>query len=130
MGGLWPDKNQSNSILPGGTFDIYVQVYAPGVTLRGIDGPAVAIPPGQGAGIECQVYYGEVAFFGGSWTNIQTQAMSYNKDIGNNDEYKVTLSTLPAGLYEYTARCAATGTNNWVWVSDGTDNGKLIVGAD
>jgi hypothetical protein len=35
---------------------------------------------------------------------------------------------MPApGFYEYTARCAAIGTGTWVWVSDGTDNGKLSV---
>ncbi|HQX12415.1 MAG TPA: hypothetical protein PKY66_18515, partial [Thermoflexales bacterium] len=127
VGKLWPDKDQSNLIPFGGNFDVYVQVYAPGVTLRGIDAPETVIPPGQGAGIECQVYYGEVASFGGSWSNIQTQGMTYFTDQGDNDEYKVTLLTLPPGLYEYTARCAATGTGNWVWVSDGTDNGKLSV---
>ena len=128
MGKLWPDKNQSNRIPPGGSFDIYVQVYAAGVTLRGIDAPVVVIPPGQGAGIECQVYYGSVGAFGDSWTNTQTLGMNYNADIDNNDEYKATLSMLQDGLYEYTARCAAAGTANWIWVSDGTGNGKLESG--
>jgi len=115
---LWPDKNQTNTFASGGTLDVYAQVYAAGVT----------DPSGQGAGIECQVFWSPVSSFGGAWISPEyTTTMTYNADIGSNDEYKGTLGPLSAGLYEYTARCEGIGANSWVYVSDGTNNGKITV---
>jgi hypothetical protein len=68
-GNAWP-TNGAN-VVPTGPVDVYVQVYKSGVTDSG----------GQGAGITGVLYY---------TTDIAAQAgvaMTYNTDIGNNDEY-------------------------------------------
>ena len=113
VGNMWP---ASGNINQGSGFTIYIQVWKDGVTN----------PPGQGAGILCQIYYGSVPSFGGSWSNISTQAMTYNTDIGNNDEYLGVLN-LASGLYEYTCRCSDNGGSTWKW-RDGS-NGQLTVNA-
>lgn len=118
VGLLWPDKNQTNIIVSGSTFDVYVQVYKSGIT----------DPTGQGAGIECEIYWSPVSSFGGAWIGSPyTTTTTYNVDKGNNDEYMGTLGPLSAGLYEYTARCEMIGQNSWTFVSDGTNNGKITV---
>lgn len=118
VGLLWPDKDQTNTIASGSMFDVYVQVYKSGVT----------DPTGQGAGIECEIYWSPVSSFGGGWIGSPyTTTTTYNVDIGNNDEYKGALGPLSAGLYEYTARCEMIGQNSWTFVSDNTNNGKITV---
>lgn len=118
VGKLWPDQAQTNTVGSGSMFDVYAQVYKAGVTE----------PSGQGANIECEIYWSPVASFGGAWiATPNTTAMSYNVDIGNNDEYKGTLGPLASGLYEYTARCEVIGQNSWTFVSDATNNGKITV---
>jgi pullulanase/glycogen debranching enzyme len=90
-------------------FDVYVQVYDTGIT----DGA------GQGTGIACSLHWGR---YGDSWSDV---AMSYNGDIGNNDEYRATLSQavlngLAAGSYGFTAYCQRTGEEK-KWKQDGYD---------
>ena len=62
-------------LVTGGGLDVYVQVYEAGVT------PGA----GQGAGIACYVHWGQ---YGDPWDDIQ---MTYNGDIGDNDEYRATI---------------------------------------
>jgi len=113
VGNMWPPTGNINQ---GAGINIYIQVWKDGVTNF----------PGQGGGIICQIYYGNVPSFGGSWSNISTQTMDYNADIGNNDEYFGVLN-LPSGLYEYTCRCSDNGGNTWSWQGGG--NGQLTVNA-
>ena len=62
----------------GSEYLVNVQVYQAGVTP----------PGGQGANISCYAHFGSVSTFGGAWSNVQTLTMTYDKDTGNNDEYK------------------------------------------
>ncbi|MCA9981435.1 MAG: DUF3372 domain-containing protein, partial [Anaerolineales bacterium] len=87
-------------------FDVFVQVYEAGVTDSG----------GQGAGISCALHWGE---YGSAWTDL---AMSYNGDIGGNDEYKATipqatLNALAPGSYGFTAYCQKAGEDK-KWKQD------------
>ena len=116
---MFPGPGSSSTRAEGVPLTIYVQVYKAGVTE----------PPGQGAGIMCQIYYGEVITFGGSWLNTNTINMTYNVDIGNNDEYQGDL-TPAAGNYEFTCRCSDDFGMTWVWVDLGAaGNGQLTVEA-
>lgn len=115
VGNRFPDVGTINE---GESFTIYVQVYEPGITE----------PAGQGAGIDCEIYYGEVSMVGvgDTWTNITSVPMTYNVDIGNNDEYVGTLD-LPEGFYEYKCRCTTDG--GVLWTFDDETNGLLTVEA-
>ena len=95
-GGIVSDIPEG-AFAPAG-FDVFVQVYEAGVTDS----------PGQGAGISCSLHWGE---YGSTWTDL---AMSYNGDIGNNDEYmatipQATLNSLVPGSYGFTAYCEKAG---------------------
>lgn len=103
VGNMFPSGG-GHSLTENTNHNIYIQAYKAGVTE----------PAGQGAGINCEVYYGEVAVFGGAWSNITSLPMTYNVDIGNNDEYTAALN-LSAGLYEYTCRCSDDGGATWFW---------------
>jgi len=107
----------SGNINLGGTFDVYAQVYEPGVT------DAV----GQGSGIACWIGYSTSNTNPNTWTNWV--AATYNSDNGNNDEYKANIGAVitPAGTYYYASRfqlgVAAFvygGYNSGFW--DGTTN--------
>ncbi|MCS7040051.1 MAG: DUF3372 domain-containing protein, partial [Caldilineales bacterium] len=111
VGLMWPRggvANQVNqgSFTPSG-FDVYVQVYEAGVT------PGM----GQGAGIQCFLHWGK---YGQTWTDL---AMTYNTDIGNNDEYKATIpqatmNGLTPGTYGFTAYCKKTNETGKKWKVD------------
>jgi hypothetical protein len=70
-GNVWPLHNSIQ--VPTGPVTVYAQVWKGGVTDS----------PGQGAGISAELFYK---------TNIDptelSVAMTYNGDVGNNDEYK------------------------------------------
>ena len=112
----WVGNRNPNSgtVVEGNDFNITVQVFKSGVTE----------PAGQGAGIACEIYYGEVPFFGGAWSNISSVAMNYTGDIGFNDIYMGALN-LSAGLYEYQCRCTDDGGSSWEWNVE--SNGELTV---
>lgn len=112
VGNMLPAGGSSSTILPGDTFDVSIQVYKASVTDS----------PGQGAGISCTLHWGKVASFGGGWSNVTDTPMTYNNDVGNNDEYKTTI-TPGAGLYEFTAFCSDGSVNTW----QSAGNGKLTV---
>ncbi|MGC8798693.1 MAG: pullulanase-type alpha-1,6-glucosidase, partial [Chloroflexus sp.] len=97
------------SFAPAG-FDVFVQVYEAGVT------PGA----GQGAGIECFLHWGR---YGQPWTDLP---MTYNTDIGNNDEYKATIpktviESLTPGSYGFTAYCKKTVETGRKWKADSYD---------
>ncbi|MEL6986266.1 MAG: T9SS type A sorting domain-containing protein [Bacteroidota bacterium] len=99
---------------------VYIQVYSAGVTE----------PAGQGAGIICEVYYGEVTNFGDTWMSINTVPMTYNVDIGNNDEYQGSIPIASSNNIEFTCRCSDDGGTNWVFADLGAGgNGRIEVEA-
>ena len=118
VGNMFPSSGSLSTIAQGDNFTIYVQVYKAGTTE----------PAGQGSGINCEIYYGDVNAYGMPWLNIFTQTMAYNIDIGNNDEYVGTVSPL-AGLYEFTCRCSDDGGASWTYAALPGGNGMLTVDA-
>ncbi len=110
VGLMWPRGGVANWRTQGGStsnFEVYVQVYEPGVT------PGA----GQGANISCFLHWGQ---YGLPWANLP---MAYNTDIGNNDEYKATLTpamlnALDAGTHGYTAYCKFNTELGKKWKQD------------
>lgn len=115
-GNMFPGGGSSTTLDENTDHTIYIQTYKGGVT----DGA------GQGAGISCEIYYGEVTNFGDPWTNISTVTLSYNVDIGNNDEYFGAMN-LSAGKYEYTCRCSDDGGASWSWQGAGDGQVEFTV---
>ena len=72
----------SGSIACGGTFDIYGQVYEPGLT--------DADPNAAGLGLSVEFGYSTNDSDPSTWTNWS--AATYNSDNGNNDEFKGSFS--------------------------------------
>ncbi|WP_431110101.1 T9SS type A sorting domain-containing protein [Winogradskyella poriferorum] len=96
----WPG---TASIVPGGSFTAYAQIYEPGTT------DAV----GQGANVEAWIGVSATNattttdFISSDWTWIPA---TYNTDTGNNDEYQATLgATLPVGTHYYVSRFSVNG---------------------
>ncbi len=78
-GNIWP--NEETFHVPGNDLNVYYQIWKDGVTNSG----------GQGAGITATFYYrlsGETVY--------NSVAMTYNGDVGSNDEYT---ATIPGGTY-------------------------------
>lgn len=113
VGGMFPAGGSSTTITAGGAFTVYVQVYKAGVTE----------PAGQGANISCTLHWAAVPYFGGTWSNVTDTAMTFNTQVGNNDEYKATINP-GVGLYEFTAFCTDTTDSTTLWQTGG--NGKLV----
>jgi glycosidase len=116
VGNMYPRPGNGSPvyITEGASQTVYVQVWKNGVTNSA----------GQGANISCTLYYGQVSAFGGTWYNNSSLTMTYNTDIGNNDEYKGTF-TPAVGLWEFTASCTDTTDNHTLSQADG--NGQLYV---
>ena len=114
VGNMFPAGGSTTTVTVPATFSAYISVYKNGVTPGG----------GQGANITCSLYWATVPFFGGTWTNITTTAMSYIGEEGNNDRYQASISP-GVGLYEFTAYCTDLTDNSQYWQGGG--NGKLIV---
>ena len=66
VGNMFPASGSSSTIVEGENFNIYIQVYKAGTTE----------PAGQGAGINCEVYYSDVNGFGMPWLNVFTQSIN------------------------------------------------------
>ena len=100
----WPFSIQ---ITAGDTTEfIYGQVWMDGVTNQ----------PGQGAGITAEVGYGPQGSTPDStWTWV---AADYNTDVGNNDEYKQTLTVNTVGNYDYTYRYQYIGDPDWYYPTE------------
>ena len=82
------------TITVGSAFNVYAQVYEPGVTSNA----------GQGSGIQCWIGYSTTNTDPSTWTNWIPAA--YNTDAGNNDEYTADLGVAisSAGTYYYASR--------------------------
>jgi len=93
VGTMSPATGSFTARTVGQSLDIYIQVWKSGVT----------DPPGQGADITCDVRVSTVPYWGGPQTTTDIP-MTYEGDVGNNDQYKLTL-TPDIGLYEYKAFC-------------------------
>ena len=90
----------NGTICQTGTFDAYGQVYN--------DGLITTVPGGQAAGITVQIGYSSIDSVPPAvWTNWINA--SFNAQVGNNDEYKGTLSGLAPGIYYYTFRYQING---------------------
>ncbi len=85
----------TGTITAGGTFNVYAQVFEPGVTDAG----------GQGAAITAWIGYNSTnndPAIGSGWTWVTA---TYNTDAGNNDEYKANIAPgLIQGTYYYASR--------------------------
>ncbi|MBX2997357.1 MAG: pullulanase-type alpha-1,6-glucosidase [Caldilineaceae bacterium] len=108
VGNMFPVGGASNAISEGDAsgLTVYLQVYAAGITEAA----------GQGNGIACYLHWGR---YGEAWTDL---SMSYNVDIGNNDEYMATIPTgsLAVGTYGFTGYCQKPGEDKkWRSGSDG-----------
>lgn len=114
VGNMFPAGGSNNTISAGNSFNIYLQVWKNGVTP----------PAGRGSNINCTLHWGQVPNFGATWTTTTSTSMSYFGDVGNNDEYRATISPA-AGLYEFTAYCTDTTDNQSSWQSSGS--GRLTV---
>jgi hypothetical protein len=116
----------SGSIVAGGNFTVFAQVYELGVTEA----------PGQGAGIQGWIGYNTTNNDPSSvgWTWIPA---TFNVQSGNNDEYQAEIgSALPAGTYYYASRFQLGtgafrygGFNGGFWNGTTNVNGVLTVTA-
>ena len=118
VGNMFPaGAGTATGIVEGTTtgLTVYGQVYEAGVTDSA----------GQGAGIQCYLHWGR---YGDTW---QDQPMSYNTDIGDNDEYRSTIdtSTLAPGTYGFTFYCTDDGGVSKKW-REGSDGLLTIIPAD
>lgn len=114
VGNMYPGERNETTLIEQFPFEVYTQVYKAGAT--------EAI--GQAPNLRCTLYWSEVPRFGGAWKKPIVTPMDYNGDIGNNDEYKVSLR-LDTGLYEYTTKCTDEENGITAWQQQG--NGRLTV---
>ncbi|OFY19297.1 MAG: hypothetical protein A2W98_00580 [Bacteroidetes bacterium GWF2_33_38] len=91
----WPENG---AIASGTSFNVYAQVYEPGIT------DAV----GAGTGIEAWIGYNSTNISPDTWTNWIPA--TFNKDTTNNDEFMSEIgSTLTVGTYYYASRFKVNG---------------------
>ncbi len=120
----------SGSQCQTGTFDIYGQVYAAGVTSGTV----------QGSGVEAQFGYNTSnnnpnLWPAGNWSNAIFNSQTVNN---NNNEFKGTFSGLAPGTYYYTFRYRLTSGCQWqyggyniggggFWDGTANVNGQLTI---
>jgi hypothetical protein len=113
----------SSTLTQGGTKTVLAQVYEPGIT------PGA----GAGAGITAEIGYSTSnSTPDGTWT---WTTATYNGEVGNNDEYAVTLGAgFVPGTYYFASRFIKTGSSTYVYGGSGgvwnSDNLVLTVVAD
>ncbi len=98
-GGVANEVTQGAAAGAGGDLEVYVQVY---------EKDATEAEGENAAGIGCTLHWGR---YGGKFSDTP---MTWNKQIGNNDEYRgvipaATLNALPAGAYGFSAFCGKPG---------------------
>lgn len=114
VGAMFPNGGTTTNLTVGSNLTVYVRVWKSGVTDVG----------SPGANISCSLLWAPVGYFGGSWGSSTTTPMTFNSDVGNDDEYMATI-TPAVGLYEFTAYCTDTIDNHTLY--QGAGNGRLIV---
>lgn len=107
VGGIWPNSGDSRN--SDQNIDVYVQIWVDGVTNS----------TGQGDGVTAVLYYKQ-----STSSTYSSLPMSYNTDIGNNDEYTATIPSdfTSVGFVNY--YCVAT--HNGVDAS-GTDQNNVLL---
>ncbi len=112
--GMFPVGFSENAVIEGQPFQLYAQVYKPGVTET----------IGRGRNIQCSLYWSPVPDFGRNWRRPTEVFMTFNGDIGNNDEYVGTV-TLEEGRYELSTSCTDLETGKTTLHKGG--NARLTV---
>lgn len=109
VGNIFP-SNDHTFLNSGNTLNVFVQVFKSGVTEAG----------GQGANISCEIRVRGTSLsrdlsFSNATPVIATIPMTYNTDIGNNDEYQGTITAGADGRYSYECACSHNGnfTSSW-----------------
>lgn len=94
---------------------VYAQVWVDGVTNQ----------PGQGPGVIAQFAYGPSGSDPATWTWVP---MTYNTDVGNNDEYRVDFTPEQTGSFDYLARFSTNLGHSWTYAyTDDGHRGALTV---
>ena len=113
-GHLWP-PSMTITINALQSQTAYAQVWVDGVTN----------PQGQGAGVLAQFAYGPT---GSDPTTWAWQPMTYNTDVGNNDEYRVDFTPEQTGSFQYLARFSTDLARHWTYAyTDDGQRGALTV---
>lgn len=107
----WPPTLDHTISAINRTGDIYGQIWIDGVTSQ-----AGATP-----GLLAQVGFGPSTAVDGSWT---WEAMSFNGDSGNNDEYVGSLLPDALGTFCYTTRYSGDGGATWFYAVNGPYEGN------
>ncbi|MEJ2748127.1 MAG: Ig-like domain-containing protein, partial [Anaerolineae bacterium] len=108
----WPPSIDHTISAITRTGEIYGQIYIDGVTST----------PGATPGLLAQVGFGSVGSTpDDNWT---WEAMTFNVDSGNNDEFMGTLLPDTLGTYCYTTRYSGDGGHSWFYAVNGPDEGN------
>src|SRR5204863_7631905 len=81
--------------------------------------------PGQGPGVIAEFAFGPSSSnpAGWNWT-----PMTYNTDVGNNDEYRVDFTPEQTGTFQYLARFSTDLRRHWTYAyTDDNQRGALQV---
>lgn len=112
----WPPTLNHTASATLLTDDIYGQVWIGGITEA----------PGATPGLLAEVGYGDTNNLNdGSW---QWFAMTFNVQVGNNDEFKGNLPRTETGTFCYTTRYSGDGGNTWYYPVAGPDGGSTCPG--
>lgn len=108
------------------TVDVYAQAYEPGVTEAA----------GQATGLTAFVGYSSTNTDPATWPESAWTTATFNVNAGNNDEFKATYATLPAGTYYFASRFQLNGgpyrygaSNNGFWNATTNPNAVFTVTA-
>ena len=108
----WPPTINHTISAINGTENVYGQIWIDGVTSQ-----AGATP-----GLLAQVGFGPVGSApDNSWT---WSAMTFNADVGNNDEYVGSMLPDALGTACYTTRYSGDGGSTWFYAVNGPDEGN------
>lgn len=121
----WPPSMNHTISAVNRTENIYGQIWIDGVTSQ----------PGATPGLLAQVGFGPNGSTpDDSWT---WEPMSFNGDIGNNDEYVGSLLPDMLGNYDYTTRYSGDGGATWFYAVNGPEGSPdptgdltVVAGAD
>lgn len=103
VGNVSPALGSNHTINEDDSFDVYIEAYKSGVTDSG----------GQGANITCFIRWTD-----DDWASHTNTPMTYHADVGNNDQYKGTLTPVE-GSYEMKPYCVDGTDASEAWPSGG-----------